>query len=635
MLNGKMQTRIQRSKLSMIDLAGSERAKATVGREKELRKEGQNINKSLLALGNCINALSSGSTHVPFRDSKLTRLLKDSLGGNCRTIMIANVSPCPSNYEDTYSTLNYAKRAKNIRVSLSKAQLAIATSSDNFNLAQIEALREENERLRQMLRASKSASETGASAGAPSTVAPTSKLVSGPAVPVEAVEAARSIEAEAEALFARKLQLHRRAFGAWVQGQWARLKGEQLRHELEECHDNVRLDSLRVALDAALAQQTSHSFELEALRRQMVAVEGEISALRDDEGAAWCAFRGTANPAVAEMRRTAQLQVELHEGHCEAEMMRRECNVLRAMVERGWELDDAQTQPGEAASFATMTSPQMTTGTPIWKKLTRGSPGLRMPLRAHEPGPQRRRLQLDPEQSPVKAFVLAPPPAAVEAKAALRSSASSRFDSPVAAQEENEGAVAEPQMQPPRAVVSVPPSKQVTGIAYSFYADSPPRSPSTYEDRISMLPSTNESVPTLTYADQDELGVSSVLQSIDAPAPPHAASADVVPGYVRSFGSSLGLLGTALLSDPPSTSTSFNTSTSSGTSVGSGVSATAAAAAPVEMPAIRKVRVSVCTVKTRISRATTPVFGARAFAAHGAAAQGNAPRGATGACGDH
>jgi kinesin family protein 18/19 len=128
---GKVKTIIRRSKLSMIDLAGSERAKATVNREVSLRKEGQNINKSLLALGNCINALSQGSNHVPFRDSKLTRLLKvfrlafffflfeffekDSLGGNCRTIMIANVSPCISNYEDTYNTLNYAKRAKNIK----------------------------------------------------------------------------------------------------------------------------------------------------------------------------------------------------------------------------------------------------------------------------------------------------------------------------------------------------------------------------------------------------------------------------------------------------------------------------------------------------------------------------------------
>lgn len=102
-------------KLSMIDLAGSERASQTDNRGVRLL-EGANINRSLLALGNCINALSSGSTFVPYRDSKLTRLLKDSLGGNCRTIMIANVSPNHNSYEDTLNTLKYANRAKNIRV---------------------------------------------------------------------------------------------------------------------------------------------------------------------------------------------------------------------------------------------------------------------------------------------------------------------------------------------------------------------------------------------------------------------------------------------------------------------------------------------------------------------------------------
>lgn len=101
-------------KLSMIDLAGSERASQT--NNKGLRMiEGANINRSLLALGNCITALSSAVAFVPYRDSKMTRLLKDSLGGNCRTVMIANVSPLHVNYEDTHNTLKYANRAKNIK----------------------------------------------------------------------------------------------------------------------------------------------------------------------------------------------------------------------------------------------------------------------------------------------------------------------------------------------------------------------------------------------------------------------------------------------------------------------------------------------------------------------------------------
>ena len=78
------------------------------------------INKSLLALSNCINvlydqALNKKTTHVPYRDSKLTRLLKDSLGGNSRTVMIANVSPSSQHYEETVNTLKYASRAKHLK----------------------------------------------------------------------------------------------------------------------------------------------------------------------------------------------------------------------------------------------------------------------------------------------------------------------------------------------------------------------------------------------------------------------------------------------------------------------------------------------------------------------------------------
>ncbi|KAK1890608.1 Kinesin-like protein KIF18A [Dissostichus eleginoides] len=108
------------AKLSLIDLAGSERASATNAKGARLR-EGANINKSLLALGNVINALAdpkNKKTHIPYRDSKLTRLLKDSLGGNCRTVMIANVSPSSKSYDDTHNTLKYANRAKEIKSSL-------------------------------------------------------------------------------------------------------------------------------------------------------------------------------------------------------------------------------------------------------------------------------------------------------------------------------------------------------------------------------------------------------------------------------------------------------------------------------------------------------------------------------------
>lgn len=115
----KLDSQVQRVKLSMIDLAGSERASAT-GCKGVRFKEGANINKSLLALGNCINNLADGIKHIPYRDSKLTRLLKDSLGGNCQTVMIANIAPCSLTYEDTYNTLRYATRAKKIKSNAKK-----------------------------------------------------------------------------------------------------------------------------------------------------------------------------------------------------------------------------------------------------------------------------------------------------------------------------------------------------------------------------------------------------------------------------------------------------------------------------------------------------------------------------------
>ncbi|XP_010638746.2 kinesin-like protein KIF18A isoform X2 [Fukomys damarensis] len=108
------------AKMSLIDLAGSERASSTSATGARF-VEGTNINRSLLALGNVINALAEGkkkNQHVPYRNSKLTRLLKDSLGGNCQTIMIAAVSPSSLFYDDTYNTLKYANRAKDIKSSL-------------------------------------------------------------------------------------------------------------------------------------------------------------------------------------------------------------------------------------------------------------------------------------------------------------------------------------------------------------------------------------------------------------------------------------------------------------------------------------------------------------------------------------
>ncbi|KAM3624298.1 uncharacterized protein V6R79_021774 [Siganus canaliculatus] len=142
------------SKIHLVDLAGSERADATGATGVRL-KEGGNINKSLVTLGNVISSLADmsqdgGNTNlkkksvfVPYRDSVLTWLLKDSLGGNSKTIMIATVSPADVNYGETLSTLRYANRAKNI--------INKPTINEDGNVRLIRELRAEIARLKALL----------------------------------------------------------------------------------------------------------------------------------------------------------------------------------------------------------------------------------------------------------------------------------------------------------------------------------------------------------------------------------------------------------------------------------------------------------------------------------------------------
>ena len=120
--NNKMQIKI--GKLNLVDLAGSERIRIT-GNQGKLLEESKKINKSLSCLGNVINALTSEkkvklknipkNNYIPYRDSKLTRLLQDSLGGNCKTTMIATISPSEDAFSESLSTLYFAQRAKKIK----------------------------------------------------------------------------------------------------------------------------------------------------------------------------------------------------------------------------------------------------------------------------------------------------------------------------------------------------------------------------------------------------------------------------------------------------------------------------------------------------------------------------------------
>ena len=109
------QQRVRKGQLHMVDLAGSER-QAKTGATGDRLKEATKINLSLSTLGNVISALVDGkSSFIPYRNSKLTRLLQDSLGGNSKTLMIATFGPANYNFEETISTLRYANRAKNIK----------------------------------------------------------------------------------------------------------------------------------------------------------------------------------------------------------------------------------------------------------------------------------------------------------------------------------------------------------------------------------------------------------------------------------------------------------------------------------------------------------------------------------------
>merc|ERR1719272_2151156 len=146
-----------RATINLVDLAGSERV-AKTGATGDKLKEGANINKSLSALGNVINALAeqakkSKKVFIPYRNSKLTRVLQESLGGNSVTVMLAAISPATYNYEETLGTLQYANRAKSITLKARK----------NESMTEVGKLKKEVEELKAMLASAKK--KGGRSAG--------------------------------------------------------------------------------------------------------------------------------------------------------------------------------------------------------------------------------------------------------------------------------------------------------------------------------------------------------------------------------------------------------------------------------------------------------------------------------------
>lgn len=131
-------------KINFIDLAGSERIKKS-GVTGERFKESVSINSGLLSLSKVIMALSEENNHIPYRESKLTRILKDSLGGNAITVMLACISPSELHNEETVNTLNYASFAKSIKI---RPMLRV---DNNSSTEEMELIRKENESLKHQL----------------------------------------------------------------------------------------------------------------------------------------------------------------------------------------------------------------------------------------------------------------------------------------------------------------------------------------------------------------------------------------------------------------------------------------------------------------------------------------------------
>ncbi|PRW20706.1 kinesin KIF3B [Chlorella sorokiniana] len=257
---------IRVGKLHLVDLAGSERQGKT-GAAGERLKEASKINLSLSALGNVISALVDGkSGFVPYRDSKLTRLLQDSLGGNTRTVMIANVGPAASNGEETLSTLRYANRAKNIR---NKPRV-----NEDPKDAMLREFQEEIERLKAELAAGGSGgSSLGGSSSSSSSDA--------------AADAAAELSEEEVARMRQQLEEDLRAEYSSGGAELDAATLEQIRQEVEvqlasQLHE-AEVERRRAMREAAklgqqVQQQTAHVQQAAQRKAQVAACNSELAS---------------------------------------------------------------------------------------------------------------------------------------------------------------------------------------------------------------------------------------------------------------------------------------------------------------------------------------------------------------------
>ena len=306
-VKGGDEVKIRQGKLNLVDLAGSERQSKTQAEGVRL-KEATKINLSLSALGNVIEALvanaSGKARHIPYRDSKLTRLLSDSLGGNTKTIMIAAVSPADYNFDETLSTLRYANRAKNIK------NKPVVNEDPKDAL-----LREYQDEIRQLklilqekgLGDLLSGLKLGGAAGGGGPAA-----VFAPPTP-SGRSAARALAAGGTAAAAAKGEVSVAAVAAVLSGgDAAAEKARELEEELERLSDEKAAhERMRAVIDAELSAAAQDSASLSAQQQQLE------ERIRDEQ-----------SPEVADLlkaeRRRLETETELQQSSQTATLGRRQ-----------------------------------------------------------------------------------------------------------------------------------------------------------------------------------------------------------------------------------------------------------------------------------------------------------------------
>ena len=255
------ETEVTVAKLSLIDLAGSERATVSTNCGMRLR-EGANINRSLLALGNVINALASNKpnkSHIPYRDSKLTRLLKDSLGGNCRTVMIANVSPSGCSFEDTYNTLRYADRAKEIKVKTNRNVVNVQQPIHKY-ISIIDDLRLQVKHLQEELRKPRF-----------------------PALPAQTILRLNGFKAIISQLFHTRLGLNRKQQDAHSERTASLVSSARSEEKFEllqllDCQDSKLMSQLKSSQDKSREREAELQKEMELLETALNSNSSELAA---------------------------------------------------------------------------------------------------------------------------------------------------------------------------------------------------------------------------------------------------------------------------------------------------------------------------------------------------------------------